>query len=77
MGPNGQNTSLYDGNAYSMTYVKNGDWLISYSLINIDPTNTYQQIVWNYNTVYAIGTKFLFGGACLYTGSDFNIPLFS
>jgi hypothetical protein len=77
MGPNGQNTSLYDGIFYSMTYVKNGDWLISYSLINIDPTNTYQEIVWNYNNVYAVGTKFLFGGACLYTGSDFNIPLFN
>ena len=77
MGPTGQNAVLYDGAYYSMTYVKNGDWLIAYSLINIDPTNTYQEIVWNYNNTYAIGTKFLFGGACLYSGANFNIPLFS
>lgn len=52
-----------------------GDWSLSWSLIDIDATATYISFVWNYNVSFAIGTRFLFGGAIVYGGSDLRFPV--
>jgi hypothetical protein len=71
----GQIQAIEGGNLYGANTFTVGDWLLSYALVNIDSANTKVEIVWNYNDSFPIGTKFLFGGACLYAGSAVKYPL--
>jgi hypothetical protein len=62
-------------NDYGDILFTSGDWLLTYTLVNLDSAATNVSIVWNYASSFAIGTKFLFGGAILYAGSEIKYPL--
>ena len=63
------------GGEYGTMYFRSGDWLLSYSIMTIDAAATNLQLVWDYNLKPPIGTKFLFGGAIVYAGSDIRLPV--
>lgn len=60
---------------YGDFLIESGDWLLSYTLMTLPAATTYVRIVWDYNTIFAVGDKFLFGGAILYPGSEIKLPL--
>jgi len=69
-------TALFGADPYNPNmYFYDGDWVIGYTLFNLDVSDTQVSVTLNYNNTYPIGTKFLFGGACLYTTSEVKIPM--
>jgi hypothetical protein len=69
-------TALFGADAYNPNmYFYDGDWVIGYTMFNLDSTDTQVSVTFNFNNTYPIGTKFLFGGACLYPTSEVKIPM--
>lgn len=67
---------LFGASQYNPTmYFYDGDWVIGYTLVRLDSTNTTISVNFNFNSTYAVGTKFLFGGANLYVSSQVQIPM--
>jgi hypothetical protein len=75
------NSGVYDGvtpiygQFYGMSAFTIDAWIITYTMVDVDSANTKVNLVWNYNLISAIGTKFSFGGALMYAGSEFAYPL--
>lgn len=69
-------TNLFGSDPYNPNmYFYSGDWVVAYTMFIVDSTDTQVSVTFNYNTTYAIGTKFLFGGANLYVSSEVKIPM--
>ena len=69
-------TALFGGDTYNPNmYFYDGDWVVGYTMFNLDSTDTQVSVTFNYNLTYAIGTKFSFGGANLYSSSEVKIPM--
>jgi len=65
--------AVYSANYGDIHFFQN-DWIITATLINITHTQTDVTIVWNYNSTFNVGDKFLFGGAILYEGHKIKLP---
>lgn len=69
-------TPLFGADPYNPNmYFYSGDWVVAYTLFQLDSTDTQVSVTFNYNTTYPIGTKFLFGGANLYSSSEVKTPM--
>ena len=69
-------TALFGAGPYNPNmYFYDGDWIVGYTMFNLDVTDTQVSATFNFNNTYPVGTKFLFGGANLYASSEIKIPM--
>lgn len=63
------------GGEYGTLLIPIGDWLVSFSVMSVDAAATNVQLVWDYANKPPVDTKFLFGGAIVYGGSEIKFPM--